>query len=134
MDSLIAVGSGASVVYGLFAFGMIVYGTEAGDWETVHRYLHDLYFESAAMIVTLVTLGKTLESNAREKASSAVRDLAGMIPDTAEKILPDGTVETVATSLFVLSYRMLRCRLIFFAPAFSEAFIVYFLPFFKVSV
>ncbi len=98
MDSLIAVGSGASVIYGLFAFGMIVYGTEIGDWEIVHRYLHDLYFESAAMIVTLVTLGKTLESNAREKASSAVRDLAGMIPDTAERVLPDGTVETVPTA------------------------------------
>lgn len=98
MDSLIAVGSGASVVYGLFAFGMIAYGTEIGEWEIVHRYLHDLYFESAAMIVTLVTLGKTLESNAREKASSAVRDLAGMIPDTAERILPDGSLETVATA------------------------------------
>lgn len=98
MDSLIAVGSGASVVYGLFAFGMIIHGTRTGNHEIVHRYLHDLYFESAAMIVTLVTLGKTLESNAREKASSAVRDLAGMIPDTAERVLPDGTVETVPTA------------------------------------
>lgn len=97
MDSLIAVGSGASVVYGLFAFGMMCYGARTGDAALVHRYLHDLYFESAAMIVTLVTLGKTLESNAREKASSAVRDLAGMIPDTAERVLEDGTVETVAT-------------------------------------
>lgn len=98
MDSLIAVGSGASVVYGLFAFVMIVIGTASEDWDTVHKYLHDLYFESAAMIVTLVTLGKTLESNAREKASSAVRDLAGMIPDTAERLLADGTSETVPTS------------------------------------
>ena len=98
MDSLIAVGSGASVLYGLFAFAMIVYGTVHADMATVHRYLHDLYFESAAMIVTLVTLGKTLESNAREKASSAVRDLAGMIPDTAERVLADGSTETVPTA------------------------------------
>jgi heavy metal translocating P-type ATPase len=98
MDSLIAVGSGASVAYGLFAFVMIVYGDAMGAMDIVHRYLHDLYFESAAMIVTLVTLGKTLESNAREKASSAVRDLAGMIPDTAERILADGTTETVSTA------------------------------------
>ncbi|MBQ7320498.1 MAG: heavy metal translocating P-type ATPase [Clostridia bacterium] len=98
MDSLIAVGSGSAAIYGLFAFAMMVYGSARGEWEIVHRYLHDLYFESAAMIVTLVTVGKTLESNAREKASSAVRDLAGMIPDTSERILPDGTVETVPTS------------------------------------
>ena len=98
MDSLIAVGSGASVVYGLFATVMIARGVSAGDAETVHKYLHDLYFESAAMIVTLVTLGKTLESNAREKASAAVRDLAGMIPDRATRLLADGTPEEVATA------------------------------------
>ncbi len=97
MDSLIAVGSGASVVYGVFAFVMIAVGTKNGDMETVHKYLHDLYFESAAMIVTLVTLGKTLEAGAREKASSAVKDLAGMIPDTAERLLEDGSTETVPT-------------------------------------
>ena len=98
MDSLIAVGSGASVLYGLFAAVMIAIATNAGDAETVHKYLHDLYFESAAMIVTLVTLGKTLESNAREKASEAVRDLAGMIPETATRLNADGTAETVATA------------------------------------
>ena len=98
MDSLIAVGSGASVVYGLFATVMIARGVSSGDVETVHKYLHDLYFESAAMIVTLVTLGKTLESNAREKASAAVRDLAGMIPDQATRLLADGTAEEIATA------------------------------------
>ena len=98
MDSLIAVGSGASVVYGLFATVMIARGVTSGDAETVHKYLHDLYFESAAMIVTLVTLGKTLESNAREKASAAVRDLAGMIPDRATRLSEDGTAEEVDTA------------------------------------
>ena len=98
MDSLIAVGAGASVVYGLFATVMIARGTAAGDAELIHRYLHDLYFESAAMIVTLVTLGKTLESNAREKASEAVRDLAAMIPDTATRIGEGGEMETVPTA------------------------------------
>ena len=98
MDSLIAVGAGASVVYGLFATVMIARGTAARDTELIHRYLHDLYFESAAMIVTLVTLGKTLESNAREKASEAVRDLAAMIPDTATRVGESGETETVATA------------------------------------
>ena len=55
MDSLICVGAGASVIYGLFAFFMIV---TAKDADTVHKYLHDLYFESAAMILTLVSVGK----------------------------------------------------------------------------
>ena len=107
MDSLIAVGSGASVIYGLFAFVMIARGTAMGDMELIHKYLHDLYFESAAMIVTLVTLGKTLESNAREKASSAVRDLAGMIPDTAQRILEDGAIETVPTATLAVGDRVL---------------------------
>ena len=107
MDSLIAVGSGASVVYGLFAFVMIARGTAMGDMELIHKYLHDLYFESAAMIVTLVTLGKTLESNAREKASSAVRDLACMIPDTAQRILEDGAIETVPTATLAVGDRVL---------------------------
>ncbi|MBO5415276.1 MAG: copper-translocating P-type ATPase [Clostridia bacterium] len=83
MDSLIAIGSSASFVYGIFATVMIFVGAFTDDTELVHKYAHDLYFESAAMILTLVSLGKTLEGRARAKASAAVGKLAEMLPDTA---------------------------------------------------
>ncbi|MBQ9784401.1 MAG: heavy metal translocating P-type ATPase [Clostridia bacterium] len=86
MDSLIALGAGASVIYGLFAIVMIA---TAKDASTVHTYLHDLYFESAAMILTLVSLGKLLESRAKDKASDAVRSLATLAPKYAT-VLRDG--------------------------------------------
>lgn len=79
MDSLIAVGAGAAVLYGLFALVMMIGANDA----TVHSYLHDLYFESAAMILTLVSLGKLLESRAKDKASDAVRSLATLAPKYA---------------------------------------------------
>lgn len=80
MDSLIAVGSGASVLYGLMAIAMLAL---TDDVEVVHSWLHDLYFESAAMILTLVSLGKLLESGAKGKASDAIRALSTLSPKTA---------------------------------------------------
>ena len=77
MDSLICVGAGASIVYGLFAFFMIV---TAKDADTVHKYLHDLYFESAAMILTLVSVGKLLEARAKDKTADAIRSLSTLAP------------------------------------------------------
>ena len=77
MDSLICVGAGAAVVYGLFAFIMIV---TAKDKDTVHKYLHDLYFESAAMILTLVSVGKLLEARAKDKTADAIRSLSTLAP------------------------------------------------------
>jgi heavy metal translocating P-type ATPase len=74
MDSLIAVGAGASVIYGLFAlFSILLEGEN-------HALLHDLYFESAAMILTLVSFGKLLESRAKDRASDAVKALASLTP------------------------------------------------------
>lgn len=90
MDSLIAVGSGASVLYGLMAIVMLALTDDA---EVVHSWLHDLYFESAAMILTLVSLGKLLESGAKGKASDAIRALSTLSPKTAT-VLRDGK-ETV---------------------------------------
>ena len=83
MDSLIALGSGAAFVYGLDAVIAIVYGSATGNHELVHAHSHDLYFESAAAILTLVTLGKTLEGRAKDRAAGAVRKLAGMMPESA---------------------------------------------------
>ncbi len=89
MDTLIAIGSTASLIYGIFAVGAMIYGEAAGDSALVEKYLHNLYFEGAAMILTLVTLGKTLEGRARANAASAVGRLASMIPDEAS-VLRDG--------------------------------------------
>ena len=77
MDSLICVGAGASVIYGIFAFVMIV---SAKNTDTVHKYLHDLYFESAAMILTLVSVGKLLEARAKDKTADAIRSLSTLAP------------------------------------------------------
>ncbi|MBO7274411.1 MAG: HAD-IC family P-type ATPase, partial [Clostridia bacterium] len=77
MDSLICIGARASVLYGLFAFVMIV---TAKDTNTVHKYLHDLYFESAAMILTLVSVGKLLEARAKNKTADAIRSLSELAP------------------------------------------------------
>ena len=77
MDSLICVGAGASILYGLFAFFMIVTAKNA---DTVHKYLHDLYFESAAMILTLVSVGKLLEARAKDKTADAIRSLSTLAP------------------------------------------------------
>ena len=92
MDSLICVGAGASILYGLFAFIMIITAKNA---DTVHQYLHDLYFESAAMILTLVSVGKLLEARAKDKTADAIRSLSTLVPafvtvlkDGKETLLP----------------------------------------------
>lgn len=83
MDSLVALGSSASAVYGLFAGVCIFIGERTGNTALVHDYLHDLYLESAAMILTLVSVGKFLEGRARNRAAGAVRALMAEEPSTA---------------------------------------------------
>ena len=83
MDSLIAVGSGASFLYGLVAGGFILYGMKHGDTELVQRYAHELYFESAAMILTLITVGKFLETRSKGKTGEAVAKLLDLAPKMA---------------------------------------------------
>ncbi len=75
MDSLVALGSAASVIYGLFAGVCIFIGAGTGNEGLVHPYLHELYLESGAMILTLVSLGKYLEGGARHRAFGAVKAL-----------------------------------------------------------
>lgn len=89
MDSLIAIGSSAALIYGVAAIGFIGYGIARGDHALVHSYRHNLYFESAAMILTLVSLGKTLEGRAKANAASAVEKLAAMMPSEAT-VIRDG--------------------------------------------
>ena len=83
MDSLIAIGSGSAFLYGVFAIFRISTGFGHGDLELVNRYAHDFYFESAAMILTLITLGKYLESKAKRKTSSAINSLMDLTPQRA---------------------------------------------------
>jgi len=83
MDSLIAIGSSAAFVYGVYAIYKIAYGFGHGDMELVHRFSHDLYFESAAMILTLITMGKFMEARAKNRTSEAITKLMNLAPKTA---------------------------------------------------
>ena len=89
MDSLIAVGSGAALIYGIAALFVMAAAVGRGDWETVAHYSKNLYFESAAMILTLITLGKFLEAKAKGKTGDAIRKLMDLSPKTAA-VLRDG--------------------------------------------
>ena len=83
MDSLIAVGSTAALAYGIFAIYRMSYGLGAGDYALVEKYHMDLYFESSVMILTLITLGKFLETRSRRKTSEAISRLTELAPETA---------------------------------------------------
>ena len=83
MDSLIAIGSTAAIVYGIYAIYKIGYGLGHGDAHLVHQYSMDLYFETSAMILSLITLGKFLESRSKGKTSEAITKLMDLAPKTA---------------------------------------------------
>jgi len=83
MDSLIAVGSLAALIYGVAALFRMAWAMGHGQWEIVKQYSENLYFESAAMILTLITLGKFLEARAKGKTGDAIRQLMDLSPKTA---------------------------------------------------
>ena len=83
MDSLIAVGSSAALVYGIYVIYQISFAFVAGDQEALHGYAHDLYFEGAATILTLITFGKWLEARSKSKTSEAITKLMDLAPKTA---------------------------------------------------
>ena len=95
MDSLIAVGSGAALVYGIAVLFLMSNAMGHGDWDAVKEYSGDLYFESAAMILTLVTLGKFLETRAKGKTGDAIRQLMNLRPKTAT-VLRNGVQTEIA--------------------------------------
>ena len=92
MDSLIALGSGAAVVYGIFALYRMGWGFGIGDMELVDRYRMDLYFESAGTILTLITVGKYLEARAKGRTGAAIKSLMDLAPKTA--LVRRGAAET----------------------------------------
>lgn len=89
MDSLIAIGSSASMIYGIFAIYMMGYGLGNGKIDIVEKYSKDIYFESSGMILTLITLGKYLEMKSKGKTSEAISKLVNLAPKTAT-VLKDG--------------------------------------------
>lgn len=95
MDTLIAVGSCASLIYSVVLLFAMAYATGYGQFEKIHQYRHSLYFESAAMILALISLGKYLEARAKSKTGDAVRKLMDLSPQSAvvlkngvEQVLP----------------------------------------------
>ena len=101
MDSLIAIGSGAATVYGIYAIYKIGFGLGSGNMELVHSFIMDLYFESAAMILTLITLGKTLEARAKGKTSDAITKLMNLAPKAAT-VVRDGQEHQIPVDDVVL--------------------------------
>lgn len=96
MDSLIALGSSVSFAYGIFVLYMLMYASGTGDAALSHAYMHELYFESSAMILTLITLGKFLEHKSKRRTTDAVEKLKALVPPTAV-VIADGK-ETVVDS------------------------------------
>ena len=99
MDTLIAVGSTASLVYGIFAIYRMGYGLGVQDLDLVNRYLHDLYFESAVMILALINIGKYLEARSKGKTGEAINKLMDLAPKTAFVERSGGVVEIPAEEI-----------------------------------
>ena len=98
MDTLVALGSGASFAYSLYVLYAMTFAQVDGNIELVHHYMHEFYFESAAMILTLITLGKMLESLSKGKTTDALKGLMKLAPKTATVIDVNGTEKVVDIS------------------------------------
>ena len=94
MDTLVAMGSGASFVYSTYALFAMSDAVTRGDMVLAHEYMHEFYFESAAMILTLITVGKMLEARSKGKTTDALKSLMELAPKTAT-LLRDGEEITV---------------------------------------
>lgn len=95
MDSLIAIGASAAIAYGIYAIYRIGYGMGHGDMDTVHSFSHDLYFESAGTILTLITVGKYLETRSKGKTSEAISKLMNLAPKTVT-VIREGEERTIS--------------------------------------
>ncbi|MBQ4630406.1 MAG: heavy metal translocating P-type ATPase [Clostridia bacterium] len=93
MDTLVAIGSGASFVYSIAALFLMSEAQRNGDVHLVHSYAHELYFEASAMILTLITVGKMLEAYSKGKTTNAIKELMALTPKKAT-LIRDGA-ETV---------------------------------------
>lgn len=94
MDTLVALGSGTAFVYSTIALFMMTDAQVRGDSAAVMSYMHEFYFESAAMILALITVGKMLEAHSKGKTTDALKGLMKLAPKTAT-IVVDGVEKTV---------------------------------------
>ena len=94
MDTLVAMGSGAAFVYSTYALFAMAEAMTKGDMTLAHEYMHEFYFESAAMILTLITVGKMLEARSKGKTTDALKSLMELAPKTAT-VLRDGEEKIV---------------------------------------
>ena len=94
MDTLVALGAGASFVWSTYALFAMTGAQMRGDMEGVMSYMHEFYFESAAMILTLITVGKMLEARSKGKTTDALKSLMKLAPKTA-RVLRNGVEEEV---------------------------------------
>ncbi len=101
MDSLIAIGSAAAIVYGIYAIFQIGYGLGHGKIDVVQKFSMDLYFESAGTILTLITVGKYLETKSKRKTSDAIRKLMDLAPKTAVVLREGKEVEVSVEEIVV---------------------------------
>ena len=97
MDTLVALGSGASFIYSMYVLFAMSDAQATGNLHVAHSYLHEFYFESAAMILALITLGKMLEARSKGKTTSALQGLMKLTPKTAV-VLRDGEERTINSS------------------------------------
>ncbi len=97
MDTLIALGSGASLLYSIYAMLAIAFFAGEGNFEAARTYGMNLYFESAGMILTLISLGKFLEARAKNRTSDALKKLVQLRPETVN-VLRDGKEESIPVS------------------------------------
>ena len=94
MDTLVALGSGASFLWSVYALFAMTDAQVHGDMDRVMIYMDEFYFESAAMILTLITVGKMLEARSKGKTTDAIRSLMQLAPKTAT-VIRDGKEETI---------------------------------------
>lgn len=94
MDTLVALGASAATFYGIFVIMMMAYGSGFNKANIVDKYMHNLYFESAAMILTLITLGKYFEAKSKGKTKASLENLINLAPKKATRIV-DGRQEIV---------------------------------------
>ena len=98
MDTLVALGSTAAFAYSVYALFGAIKAQTAGDMQTAMSYMHEYYFESAAMILTLITVGKMLESRSKGKTTDALKGLMELAPKTAN-IIKDGKEQSVPVEM-----------------------------------
>ena len=113
MDTLVALGAGASYGYSVYALFAMTAAQTAGDMDHVMELMHEFYFESAAMILTLITVGKMLEAHSKGKTTDAIKSLMKLAPKTAN-IIRDGSelnvpVENVKKGDIIVANKNFGC-------------------------